>query len=218
MPLPTMYVITDDTAPLRAFDGVLRDEVNVKSIECTATGDKFNTPYLTVNFKTAGASLKARVQELKNTLAALGDAEMAAAVAMYKKGKVTVGDFKNLPADIFFVAQKPRQEFVSINDGGLTVVLDTTVTDDLRDECFVRELIRAVQDARKTADLEITARIALSVTSADKKATSIIEKFRAKIMGEVLCTQWAENLSGKGVFSAHQEIEGYKIGIKFKLA
>ena len=219
-PLKTLYVITKNTDAVGAFTGVLRDEVNVKNIECTPTSDKFNTPYLTVNFKTAGAVLKARVQELKNTLTGLSDADMAKAVDAYKKGKVSVGGFKNLSADIFIVMQKPRKEFVSIIDGDISVVLDTTIDENLRDECFVRELIRAVQDARKTADLEITARIALSVTSPDKKATAIIEKFRDKIMGEVLSTKW--NADGKKstakVHTSKQEIEGYKIEIKFELA
>jgi len=221
-PLSVMYVIANeksDKIAVDAFRGVLSAEANVRRTECLDTAERFNLPLLAVNFKRAGAVLKERVQLLKQTLANLTDSGMEKAVSGFKKGSVTIGDFKNLPADVFELKQKPRAEFVSFVDGDLTVVIDTTLTPDLVEECILRELIRAIQVARQTADLEITARIKLEIKTADARTRMVIEKFKEKICEEVLAVSLNGGaISGAGHFGTKSDIEGAEVEIKFKLA
>lgn len=67
--------------------------------------------------------------------------------------------------------------------------LDTTMTEDLRREGLLREIVRTVQDARKQADLEISDRIILSV-SGSPNVTKVLDDNRQFVMNETLATQW----------------------------
>jgi isoleucyl-tRNA synthetase len=216
-PLQTLYIITQKGGTIHAFDAVICAECNVKRVECVPTNDKFNTPFLTVNFKRAGAVLRDRAQKLKETLTATDGVKMADLVSQFQTGKVSIGEFSDLPADVFLISQRVKSEYVSIIDGDLTVVLDTTLNDALVDECILREIVRAVQVERQTADLEITARISLSLRTDDVRTQGIIEQNRQKIMDEVLAVALftAADKSFTDTFRAVQDIEGKTVEIAF---
>jgi len=214
-------VRSKDTKAIKLFEQVICDEVNVKRIEIVESDDKFNIPYLTVNFKKAGALLKNAVQDVKEILANLDDEEMQNAVKDFEKdGKVTlmkqIGSqhqcFVDLPADIFTLAYKGKTEFVSITAGDLTVVLDTVLTVELIEECLLRELIRAIQVARQTANLEITARVVLNIATDSAALINLVKSQNKKITEEVLATEIVlnENKPKKGI-----EVEGHNVEITF---
>ena len=94
----------------------------------------FNTYYLTVNFKTAGAVLKGEVQKLKKYLEELDDSAMQKLVIGFNCGKVEAGEFGELDASLFVKNSKPKKEYVLANENDLTVVIDTTLTQELIDE------------------------------------------------------------------------------------
>ena len=183
-PLRTLYVKTIHN--LSDVMHILQEEVNVKKVEIVQTEDKFNVPYLAVNFKRAGAVLKGDVQKLKDTLATLDDVAMARAVAEHAKGKVTMGEFKNLAADLFDRKLKSKPEFVSETAGDLTVVLDTTLDEELIQQGILREIIRAVQVERQQQNLDITARIKLTLGTNSDQFAQVIKTNKEKICAEVL--------------------------------
>jgi isoleucyl-tRNA synthetase len=193
-PIRTMYIKTDKTnqTAVTNFMDILRNETNVLNIEIVNTEDKFNIPYLIVNFRAAGAVLGKQVQDLKNTLSALSDSEMSAVVASFDKGKVSVGEFKNLSSDLFEKKLKSKTEFVSETEGDITVVLDTTMDDELLAMGTLRELIRGIQVARQDAGLEITDRIQLGLVAKSKDLRTLITNNSDKICAEVLATELTE--------------------------
>ncbi|MCL2846599.1 MAG: isoleucine--tRNA ligase [Firmicutes bacterium] len=215
-PLRTMYVKAPHTDALKLFDGFLRDELNVKSVEIVTDEEKFNVPYLVVNFKTAGAKLGGDVQELRTALLNLSDADMATAVASFARGKVTVGRFENLGAELFDKKLKSKSEFVSETEGDLTVVLDTTLDEQLVAEGKLRELVRGIQVARQEANLDITARIKLGLSTKDKAMAKIIADNVVKICEEVLATELVERVAGGHKSKA--EVDGAVTEISFQVA
>lgn len=78
--------------------------------------------------------------------------------------------------------------YVSENDNGITVVLDTNLTPELLEEGFVREIISKIQTMRKEADFEVTDKINVYYQGTEK-AEAIFEKYADQIGGEVLATQ-----------------------------
>ena len=78
--------------------------------------------------------------------------------------------------------------YVSENDNGITVVLDTNLTQELLEEGFVREIISKVQTMRKEADFEVMDRIRVTY-SGSGKAEEIFEKYGTQISGEVLADE-----------------------------
>jgi len=194
-----MYVKTGDQTHKETiifFKEVLLEEINVRKIEIVDSEDKFNLPYLSVNFKTAGAHLKGDVQKLKDTLASLDETGMKTAVEGYEKGKVSAGTFKNLPSNLFERKLKSKTEYVSATEGTLTVVLDTTLDEELISLGQLREIIRAIQLARQEAGLNITTRIKLYLQTKNVTLAKVIAGNSATICAEVLAVELTESIKG----------------------
>ena len=187
-PLKTMYLVVNDET-LRActeFESMIKEELNIKEIVFEKDNHKFNIPFLTIDFKKAGAVLKGDVQKVKNLLANATDAEMADWVSKYNNGKVSVGDFKDLDKDLFVLNFKPKSEFVVATENGKTVVLDTTIDEELTLEGMYREFVRGLQVMRKESGFMIEDRIVAEFTTSSDKAQKMLDKFLPKIMAEAL--------------------------------
>jgi isoleucyl-tRNA synthetase len=72
-----------------------------------------------------------------------------------------------------------------LNEGTLTVALDTVVTPDLLKEGYARDLVRGIQNLRKESGFEVTDRISL-VLGGDEDLRSAFEAFRNFVAGEIL--------------------------------
>ena len=78
------------------------------------------------------------------------------------------------------------------NENELTVVIDTTLTQELIDEGVLREIIRNAQILRKEADFNIESRILINITSKDSKITQLVSNNADKIKQEVLAQKLNE--------------------------
>ena len=97
---------------------------------------------------------------------------------------VTVG------ADDVIVTQTPRAGWAVATDAGETVAIDTTITPELRREGLAREVIRLVQDARKSDGLDVTDRIVLRWSVSDADLSAALTEHAALIAGEVLAVEF----------------------------
>jgi isoleucyl-tRNA synthetase len=75
-------------------------------------------------------------------------------------------------------------------DAGETVAIDTTVTPELRREGLAREVIRLIQEARKSDGLDVTDRIALRWSARDAELAAALTEHSALIAGEVLAVEF----------------------------
>ena len=194
-PLLKAYIISENSRTLGAinlFKDNIKDEVNIKEVVVSNSVEMFNTYYLTVNFKTAGAVLKGEVQKLKKFLEDADSKAMQEMVVGFNCGKVVAGEFGELDASLFVKNSKPKEEFVLANENELTVVIDTTLTQELIDEGVLREIIRNAQILRKEADFNIESRILINITSKDSKITQLISNNADKIKQEVLAQKLNE--------------------------
>ena len=115
------------------------------------------------------------------------------------------------PDDVELV-QVSRAGWGSASDGSVTVALDLEPTEELRREGLVRELIRHIQDLRKSAGLEVADRIVLSV-DADAEVRGAGLEHLAHLSTEVLAVRvgWGEDLPDAA--SASATIDGHAITI-----
>jgi len=195
-PLKTLYVLAekDDKKAIEQFEENIKDELNIKNIVFEKDNSKFNTPFLAVNFKTAGAVLKSQVQALKQKVSELSDQQMQAWVDGYNKGKVETEEFGTLDANVFLLQNKPKSEFVISVLGNKTLVLDTTIDQELMQEGMFRELVRSAQVLRKEANFNIEDRIEMDVVSTSESVKELVEKYKDKIKQEVLVVKLNENI------------------------
>ncbi len=192
-PLRTLFLVCtpEKEKAIHAFEDVIKDELNIKNIQFETTHDKFNLPFLTVNFKTAGAVLKDKVQQLKQLLEQASQTQNNVFAEQFKQGKLTtqMGEFNST---LFHLNYKAKEEFVISTENNMTVVLDTTLDENLMIEGAYRELVRAAQILRKEAGFFVSDRIEMDVVSTSEFIKAVVSKFGEKIKQEVL----VKNLNG----------------------
>jgi isoleucyl-tRNA synthetase len=159
LPLPSLVIATKDFYPLEEFAPIIADEVNVKLVMFTAREEDHGRVEVSVNAKVAGPRLGKDVQAAIKAVKA-GDWKPVAGerepVTLIAGGiELQPGEFSiKMVANTGAAAQLP---------GGGIVVLDTNVTPELEAEGVARDLVRAVQQARKDAKLNVSDRITLTI-------------------------------------------------------
>jgi len=187
LPLATLTVVSGDAAALTPFEAILRDELNVKGVELVQLDEHSAEAYgvtkrLTVNARAAGPRLGKQVQQVIQA-ARSGDWSLDGET-------VVAGGVALEPAEYDLVLEAGsgdgERALGLLGDGGF-VILDTATTPELEAEGLARDVVRAVQEARKSAGLEVGDRIALTLTldSAGRAAATV---HRELIVGETLAT------------------------------
>ena len=117
------------------------------------------------------------------------------------------GEFELAPDEIL-VTPQPREGFAIASESGVVVALDTHVTPELKQEGQAREVVRRVQDLRKTAGFEISDRIVLTYQAGGElKAT--FEQWAAYIQSETLADELREGEPAGTIDDG--EIDGAKV-------
>jgi isoleucyl-tRNA synthetase len=166
--------VTGSHAALEDLLPVVADELNVKRIRLTDTAEALGTWRAKPDFKVLGPRLGPRVQALASTLAA-DDGTLARALATGERIAVTVdeGPAVEIGPDDVELAQTVREGWGVASDAGLTVALELDVTPELRREGLARELIRAIQDARRAAGLDVSDRIVVGLEVSGELAEAL---------------------------------------------
>jgi len=195
-PLKTLFVIASEKEEkaIKQFENIVKDELNIKNVVFEKDNSKFNVPFLTVNFKTAGAVLKGDVQKLKQFVTTATESEMASLVEQFNKGKVLT-QFGELDPNVFILNYKAKEEFVISTVNNQTLVLDTTLDRELLLEGLFRELVRGAQILRKEANFNIEDRIEMDVISNSEDIKEVVLNFAEKIKQEVLVKKLNEMIA-----------------------
>jgi isoleucyl-tRNA synthetase len=182
LPLARLTVVSDESS--EAFADILRDELNVKAVEFTAlTPDSLDafgiTKKLSVNSRALGPRLGKQVQSVIQAAKA-GDWSVSGDTVIVGGIALAEGEF-----ELELEAADPSSAISFLEDGGF-VILDTETTPELEAEGLARDIIRAVQDTRKAAGLEVSDRIALAITGSSASDIAALEQFADTIAGETL--------------------------------
>ncbi|WP_314424931.1 isoleucine--tRNA ligase [uncultured Microbacterium sp.] len=173
LPLARLTVVSPVAATLGQFEEILRDELNVKSVELVQQSDETAAEYgishrLSVNARAAGPRLGKNVQTVIKAAKA-GDWSQ-------DDGIVTAGGVALEPSEYDLVletAGRPDGEALAIVPSGGFVLLDTQTTPELEAEGLARDAIRVVQEARKNAGLDVSDRIVLALNAAPEDAAAL---------------------------------------------
>ncbi len=200
LPLQTLTVVTPGAAALEAFSDIVRDELNVKTVTLVEFDESLVDDYgiarrLAVNARAAGPRIGKQVQQVIAAAKAGdwsvdGDVVTAGGIAL-EAGEYTL----ELELD------DPAAAVVFLPGSGF-VLLDTRVTPELAAEGLARDLIRAVQQARKDAGLDVSDRIVLTLGSHDEATRAAIEAHRQLIGAETLATTLEVGQAGEGAATA----------------
>ena len=187
-PIGQMFVKASFGLP-EFYQEIVADELNVKNIKFTDDVRDFTSYTFKPQLKTVGPKYGKMLGGIKAALDALdGNAAMD---EVNETGALKLdvnGQEITLFREDLLIDTAQTEGYVSENDNGITVVLDTNLSEELLEEGFVREIISKIQTMRKEADFEVMDRIRVTYEGTEK-AEAVFEKYAGQISGEVLADQ-----------------------------
>jgi isoleucyl-tRNA synthetase len=169
-----------------AMKDQIAEELNVIDLEDIASADgELVDISIKANFRTLGTKFGGAVQEIAKAISAQNPSELVA--TLRSTGSAKVGDWE-ITLDDLVVTETPKSGWNVASHDGESVALDLALSPALISAGLVREVIRFIQDARKTNGFDISDRINITY-NANADVLAAIEEDLAHIQGEVLATQ-----------------------------
>jgi len=208
-----------DHAALEPLLDLVAEELNVKQVLFAESADQLGRWRAKPNFKVLGPRLGPRVKDTATALEG-DDGSLAAALARGETVRLDVGgaprdeQVELAPGDVDLV-QETIEGWGIASDGGITVALELELTPELRAEGLARELVRAVQDARKAAGLDVGDRIVLGLR-IEGPAEEALGAHRGWIAAETLAVDVVDGAAPGATFEQTFEIDGAVVGVSLR--
>jgi isoleucyl-tRNA synthetase len=192
------------------------DELNVRVIDTLASvGDELVDVTVKPNFRSLGRRFGSATPAVAAAVEAADPGSLAASLRSAGAAPVLVnGGQVSLAPDDVIVTQTPRSGWAVASEGGETVALEVTITPELRREGLAREVVRLVQDARKSDGLDVSDRISLQWSTADPELAAALTEHAPMISAEVLAGQYGARPAG-GPDPAAREHSDPGLGLAF---
>ncbi|MBQ3044605.1 MAG: isoleucine--tRNA ligase [Clostridia bacterium] len=193
----------------KEFCEIIEDELNVKALEFVNDSSGYVSYNFKPQLKTLGPKYGKLLGAIREYLASLDGS--AAKAELDAKGALTftAGDTEiSLAVEDLLIETVQKEGFRAESGNGVTVVLDTNLTDELIEEGFVRELISKIQTMRKDAGFEVMDTIKIYV-SGNEKIEAIFASNKETVMHDVLATDIIAAAGGS--FAKDWDINGEKV-------
>jgi isoleucyl-tRNA synthetase len=178
---------------------VVREELNVHDLRFVSDADELGEIEVKPNYRTLGPRFGKQMPLVAAAVAGLDPAHVAAALREDRRLGIALNggqDHELAPEDLL-VSMKPLEGYQVEREGSHAVALELEIDDALRAEGWAREIVHAIQAARRDAGLEITDRIALTV-DGDQALLNAARAHQAYIAGETLAVEVSyESLDGE---------------------
>lgn len=214
-PLSSVALVTrnaDEKKVLAEMEDSVREELNVKRVVFHDREEELVEYKAKANFRTLGKELGPLMKAAAQKIASLSQEEIQSVLEGSRLALEIEGESVELTEEKIIVERIEKSGLKVVNDGTLTVGLDTNITDDLKKEGLARDLVRGIQNLRKEAGLSVTDRIALKVFG-DEDLKSAFEMFSDFVAGETLCVkiEFNENAKDGSKIEADEKIWSVKI-------
>lgn len=174
-------------AQIEQIASIILAEVNIKEIEFIDVNNNFINKKVKPNFKTLGAKLGGNMKAAAQLLSTLSQKQINEMEADGKINLIIEGiEVEVLSADLDIVAQDIPGWSVA-NKDQITVALDISISDDLRDEGIARELVNRIQKIRKDKEFNLTDKINVKIQKYDSTNSAILKYYdyiRLEILAE----------------------------------
>ena len=184
-PIANMYIKAAKTLD-DYFVDILRDELNVKNVEFKEDLSAFTAYSFKPQLRTVGPKYGKHLNAIKEYLANVDGNKAMSELKADGVIKFTADDTEIALAEEDLLIDVAKMDgYVTEGDNYVTVVIDTTLTPELIEEGYVREVISKIQTMRKDSDFQVTDRIKVYVTG-NAKIAEVMEKNADEIKRVVL--------------------------------
>ena len=208
---PLSKMLISEKAIPEYYGDIIKDELNIKAVILGADLSKYVNFNIMPNLPVLGKAYGKLIPEIKKYISAQNQMELASKIRNGESVVAKLGETEiELNAENLLVTMQGIEGFAFAGTGTLGVVLDTTITEELKEEGYVRELISKIQNMRKDKGFEVLDRITLYV-NGNKTLQDIIEKNKPEIKKETLTIEIVYNAERKEYTECN--INGEKINI-----
>jgi isoleucyl-tRNA synthetase len=189
-PLRKAVIVATDSerAAIEDLADLVKAELNVHELEFVSEEGELVTYRVKPNYRTLGPRFGKRMPQAAAAVEALDPESVTAAVAGERRVGIQVdGSEHDLEPDDVTLVMAPLEGYQVEAEAGRAVALALELDEELRREGLAREIVRAVQNARKEAGLEVTDRIELSL-GGDGDLVAAAREHEDYVSGEVLAT------------------------------
>ena len=183
----------------------LAEELNILDVQSLSqTGDLVNVA-VKANFRTLGARYAKETPAIAKEITNLDATSLVKDLRDNNKTiiKVSGQDFEITAEDVI-ITETPREGWSVMSQDGETIALDLEISAELRSLGISREVIRMIQEARKTSGLEVSDRINLEFFTTDAQVLESVKQNIEVIKSEVLALKFEEQ-KGSGAATTSDE-------------
>jgi isoleucyl-tRNA synthetase len=186
---------------------LILSEVNVKELRLLEEGNGVLVKSIKPNFKTIGPKFGKQMKAISAIVNQMTADDIAKVEANQGWNGEVEGESISLEMEDFEILAQDIPGWLVSVEGGLTVALDITISEELRAEGIARELVNRVQNLRKDSGLEITDRILLKVDT-NELIRSAINANKEYVCNEVLANEIVFEVLGGEALVTDLENEG----------
>jgi isoleucyl-tRNA synthetase len=200
-PLKAIYLVTKNQEERRILielADIIEDELNVKEVVFRENEEELVTYSASPNYRKLGKHLGKAMPLAARRIEALSGGE----VVSLMEGSTLSIDLTDstdaisghpgaldLSLSDVTIARREKENLKVLNEGSLTVALDAEITEELKQEGMIRDMVRAIQNLRREEGLQVTDRIGLSIHGSEK-VREALKTFGDYLMGETLASSW----------------------------
>ena len=187
-----MMLVSTDTLP-DYYGDIVKDELNIKEVQLGADLSKYVNFEIKPNLPVLGKAYGKMIPGIRKAIGDMNQMELAQRV---NNGEVVTIDVDGTSIELnkenLLVTMQGLEGFAFAGEGELGVVLDTNITEALREEGHVREILSKIQNMRKESGFEVSDKIHLHV-SGNEMLENIIKKFEDQIKRDTLAIEIVYN-------------------------
>ena len=190
-PLKTLLVPVVDAnqrAMVEAMRDLIATEVNVKDVKIVDNEESGLIKRVKADFKKLGPRYGKIMKQLGKAIQEMDQKQIS---ELERNGSYTFAELPEAPIvtteDVEIIPEDVPGWLVA-NNGNITVALDVTVTEELRNEGMARELVNRIQNIRKSSDFEITDKVIVNITH-NEQTDATINAFGQYISNQVLANE-----------------------------
>ncbi|MBR0366024.1 MAG: isoleucine--tRNA ligase, partial [Clostridia bacterium] len=187
-PLNAIYVKAE-TELKEFYKDIIKAELNIKNVEFVDDVSQFASYNFKPQLRTLGRRFGKNINAVREILANINGA--AAMAELTEKGTLTIevaGVSEALTEEDLLIETVKSDDYVTDQNGAMTVVLETKLNDELIEEGFVRELISKLQNMRKDSGFEVMDHIKVYV-SGNERIIGIFTRNSEYIKSQVLADE-----------------------------
>jgi isoleucyl-tRNA synthetase len=190
-PLRAAIVVATDREreAIERLAEIVRDELNVHELRFVSQADELGQVEIKPNYRTLGPRFGKQMPLVAAAVKGLDAAHAASALRAGQSVAISVaGADHELGADDLLVTMKPLAGYQVEREGSHAVALELGIDAELRGEGLARDIVRAIQNARQDAGLQVSDRIVLTL-DGDEALIGAARAYETYIARETLATQ-----------------------------